>query len=275
MSEPARGRNPQLSRSPQISRSRTPDAIGAAAIDQARAAASDAGDVLGVGDHLGVTVEGDRVVTHTFACPHPGYPGWRWAVTLVRASRAKAATVSEVVLVPGPGALLVPDWVPWSERIEAGDVTAGLLMPAAEADSRLEPGFTGGERATDSEPAEASLARVVAVELGLGRERVLSAEGRDEAVIRWLAGDGGPDNPLTKLAPEVCETCGFFTRLAGGLGVLFGACTNAYSPSDGSVVSVDHGCGAHSGVPPEAAAAALPAPAWETIVWDEPVSLFD
>ena len=27
---------------------------------------------------------------------------------------------------------------------------------------------------------------------------------------------------------------------------MFGACTNEWSPSDGKVVSVDHGCGAHS-----------------------------
>ena len=28
--------------------------------------------------------------------------------------------------------------------------------------------------------------------------------------------------------------------------LMFGACTNEWSPSDGKVVSVDHGCGAHS-----------------------------
>ena len=59
------------------------------------------------------------------------------------------------------------------------------------------------------------------------------------------------------------------------LGLTFGACTNVYSPSDATVVSVDHGCGAHSSVPQEDRAEELPAPVWETIEWDEPVSLFD
>ena len=35
---------------------------------------------------------------------------------------------------------------------------------------------------------------------------------------------------------------------------MFGACANEWSPSDGLVVSLDHGCGAHS----EGAAAADP-----------------
>ena len=139
--------------------------------------------------------------------------------------------------------------MPWADRIQPGDVTSGLLMPAAGDDVRLEPGYTGGESAADADPAEQSLIRAVVAELGLGRERVLSLEGRDEAAERWLAGDGGPDNQMTKLAPDVCETCGFFVRLQGQLGMLFGVCANAYSASEASVVSVDHGCGAHSNVP--------------------------
>ena len=257
------------------SKARTPDAIGEAAVELARAAAEEAAGPFGVGDHLGVRPDADRVVTHLFGCPHPGYRGWRWSVTLVRAARAKVATVSEVVLLPGDGALQAPAWVPWLERIGPGDVTPGLLMPTAEDDPRLEPGYTGGEAAGGTDPAEQSEARVVVAELGLGRKRVLSAYGRDDAAERWLAGDPGPDNSLTKLAPGVCETCGFFVRLRGALGVLFGACANVYSPSDAAVVSVDHGCGAHSDVPRAEPAEELPAPAWETIAWDEPASLFD
>jgi hypothetical protein len=41
-------------------------------------------------------------------------------------------------------------------------------------------------------------------------------------------------------------SCGFFVPLSGGLGRLFGVCGNAFAPDDGRVVSVDHGCGAHS-----------------------------
>ena len=183
-------------------------------------------------------------------------------------------TVDEVVLLPGDGALW-PDWVPWAERVQPGDVTAGLVMPSASDDPRLEPGYTGGEQATDHDPAELSLVRSVVGELGLGRERVLSVEGRAAAAERWLAGAGGPDNQMTKLAPGVCETCGFFLRIEGSLGHLFGVCANSFSAADGAVVSVDHGCGAHSSAPGEEPAEELPAPIWDTIEWDQPLSLFD
>lgn len=251
------------------------DQIGVEAVELARTVAEEAAGSMGVGEHLGIEADADRVVSHFFACPHPGYVGWRWSVTLVRAARAKVPTVNEVVLLPGADALLAQDWVPWADRIQPGDVTAGLLMPTAPEDPRLEPGYTGGERATETEPAEGSQLRAVVAELGLGRERVLSREGRDQAVERWLSSDSGPDNELTRQAPDVCETCGFFVRLGGSLGILFGACANAYSPSDARVVSVDHGCGAHSSVVSETKADQLPAPAWETIAWDEPISLFD
>ena len=252
-----------------------PDAICLAAVDFAREAAVEAAGVMGVGEHLGSHADSERVLSHFFACPHPAYRGWRWSVTVARASRAKVVTLDEVVLLPAEGALLAQEWIPWAERIQPGDVTPGLLMPTPADDPRLEPGYTGGEQAADTDPAEAGLARIVVAELGLGRERVLTSTGRDEAAERWLSGDGGPDNPMTKQAPGPCETCGFFLRLQGGMGVLFGACANSFSPSDGRVVSVDHGCGAHSSVPALDPAEELPAPAWETIEWDEPISLFD
>lgn len=251
------------------------DAACAEAVDLAREAALEAAtETMSVGDHLGVVPEGDRVATHHFACGHPGYRGWVWSVTVARASRAKKITVNEVVLVPGPGSLLSPAWVPWAERIQPGDVAPGTLMPTADNDPRLEPGFTAGEHAADMEPAEASQMRAVVAELGLGRERVLSVEGRADTAERWLAGEGGPDNPMTRQAPGVCRDCAYFVRLGGHLGMMFGACANQWSPSDGRVVSVDHGCGGHSDVPAPERGADVPAPAYDTITMDEG-SLFD
>lgn len=252
-----------------------PDAACLAAVDIAASAATDTAGVMGVGEHQGSQADAERVLTHFFACSHPGYQGWRWSVTVARASRAKTVTVNEVVLLPGADALVAPEWLPWADRIQPGDVTPGLLMPSTGDDPRLEPGYTGGERAADADPADESLERVVVAELGLGRERVLSIVGQDEAAERWLTGNGGPGNQMSKLAPGVCETCGFFIRLRGNLGSLFGACSNAYSASDGEVVSVDHGCGAHSNIVSEGRAEELPAPVWETIEWDAPISLFD
>jgi Protein of unknown function (DUF3027) len=250
------------------------DALCTAAVELAREAAIEDAGVMGVEDYLGCRAEGERVVSHFFACPHPGYRGWQWSVTVARASRAKKVTVNEVALLPGDGALLARSWVPWADRVQPGDITPGLLMASPVEDRRLEPGYTGGEAAGNADPVEEGQARTVAAELGLGRERVLSALGRQEAAERWLAGSGGPNTEMARLAPDVCETCAFFVRLQGNLGVLFGACSNAYSPSDGSVVSIDHGCGAHSNVLPEESAE-LPAPVWETIAWDTPSPLFD
>ncbi len=249
------------------------DAACAEAVELARAAAVRRAGVLEVGEHRGVVAEDVRVATHQFECTHPGYPGWYWSVTVARAARARVVTVSEVTLVPGEGALLAPAWVPWADRIGPKDLTPGVLAPAPADDYRLEPGYTGGEYAADVDPAEASQLRAVVAELGLGRERVLSVEGRDAAAERWLEGPGGPDNPMAQQAPAPCHTCGFFVQLSGGLGRLFGACTNELSPSDGTVVSRNHGCGGHSDVSEPSKGIDLSLPVWDTISIDE--GLFD
>lgn len=213
------------------------DQACAGAVDQARAAAEQIAHRGEVGDHLGLDGEGDRVVTHYFACLDPAYRGWRWAITVTRASRARNVTVSEGVLLPGPGALLPPTWVPWSERLLPGDLGVGDLLPTSADDDRLAPGFTATEDDAD---------RQMIFEYGLGRARVLSATGRDQAVRRWHSSEHGPHTPLAHAAPAQCSTCGFYWPLAGTLGRGFGVCANEYAPDDGKVVAADHGCGAHS-----------------------------
>ena len=218
------------------------DEICAAAVEAARAAAV---EVAGssVGDHLGVEPEpaapgGGAVVTHSFATTDPAYAGWRWAVVVARADGAEQVTVDEVVLLPGNGSLLAPAWVPWSERIAPGDLSAGDLLPPDADDPRLVPAYFDVE----AEPLPFDLHR----EMGLGRARVLSADGRADAAERWYDGLAGPDAPIAKAAPGRCGECGFLTPLAGPLGRLFGACANAVAPDDGRVVALTHGCGAHS-----------------------------
>ncbi|HJE50543.1 MAG TPA: DUF3027 domain-containing protein [Tessaracoccus flavescens] len=250
------------------------DAVAAEAVDLARAAAVEAGGEDAVGDHLGVIAEeGERVVTHSFACQLPGYSDWHWAVTLVRASRAKLPTVNEAVLLPLPDALLAPAWVPWEDRIGPGDIAPGMLMPTPDNDPRLEPGFAATDLPVDADTQDWVQLRSTVAELGLGRQRVLSHYGRDEAAERWLDGQPGPNNELSREAPAPCSTCGYFVPLRGALGTMFGACTNQYSPSDGHVVSLNHGCGGHSDVVAEDRAKDLPAPSFDTISVDE--SLFD
>ncbi len=335
--------------SPSNTRQAEPDQACADAVDLARAAAEEDAGAGEVGAHVGMEVEGDRVVTHLFACLGPGYVGWRWAVTVIRAARAKVVTVAESVLLPGPDSLLAPDWVPWTERVRPGDLKAGDLMPAQSDDGRLVPVVaivgeaglldweegdawrlgigaeagppaaaadrppaaaaghplaavgrpaadeagqppaatgagppSGTETGSPGSPADAGSARPAgqpaagqpetgtrargkrrsgasrprAQSVGMVRPaRILSAAGRDEAAGRWYSGEHGPKSALANAAPATCLTCGFMVRLSGPLGRVFGVCANEYAPDDGGVVSVDHGCGAHS----EGAAGAVPA----------------
>ncbi len=250
------------------------DAVTAAAVDQARAAAVDIAGESAVGEHLGATPEaGERIVTHWFASEMAGYPDWRWAVTMVRASRAKVPTVNEVSLLPTAEALLAKPWVPWEERIGHGDIAPGMLMPTPDNDPRLEPGFATTDLPVDADPTDWVQLRTTVAELGLGRERVLSQHGRELAAERWLAGPPGPHDEASRQAPAPCATCGYFVALRGQLGTLFGACTNEYSPFDGTVVHLEHGCGGHSDVVEARRAKELPEPVFDTIGVDE--TLFD
>jgi DUF3027 family protein len=231
-----------------------------------------------VGDHLGLQAEGERIVTHLFECADPAYAGWRWAVTVTRAPRSKVVTVSETVLLPGPGSLLAPDWVPWQDRLRPGDLGVGDLLPAPPDDERLVPlaVLEGDDAVTDwfapdadddndfqgrgpAEPDELPAP---------GRSRVLSAIGRDTAAGRWHDSEHGPRSPIAHAAPAQCVTCGFFVPLSGELGRLFGACANAYAPDDGRVVSADHGCGAHSEAMAGTAAARTVAPVIDEFGYD-------
>lgn len=247
--------------SPTRTRAAALDEACVQAVDLARAAAVEMAAPDGVGEHVGVQADDERVVTHLFSCLDGAYIGWRWAVTVSRASRAKVVTVSEVVLLPGPDSLLAPDWVPWSERVRPGDLGVGDLMPAASDDERLVPvamleGDDGVLDWDDSNSWDAG--RDLAESLGLAseddelapapprRSRVLSAIGRDTTAVRWYSSEHGPGTPLARAAPGPCVTCGFLTSLAGPLGRVFGVCANEFAPDDGRVVSLDHGCGAHS-----------------------------
>ncbi|WP_431947713.1 DUF3027 domain-containing protein [Actinacidiphila sp. bgisy167] len=253
-------------------RSRTPDRLCAEAVDLALEAAVEAFGEKAVGEHLGTVAEGDRVVTHLFACREAAYRGWRWAVTLTRASRAKAVTLDETVLVPGPDAVLAPEWVPWSERLRPGDLGPGDLLPTEAEDLRLEPGFSGEDAPPPNSPVSHEMADLVeaedadvsggppaalpmapavgsiaavAEEIGMARPRVLSRYGLHVAADRW-EDEYGAKAPMAQAAPAQCVSCGFLVPIAGSLRQAFGICANEFSPADGRVVSLAYGCGAHS-----------------------------
>ncbi|HEY4457561.1 MAG TPA: DUF3027 domain-containing protein [Pseudonocardiaceae bacterium] len=217
-----------------------PDPELAAAVEVARAAAIEEAGGEPIGVHVGVEPENGGAATHLFEATVPGYRGWRWAVTVSHAGAGEDVTISEVVLLPGPDALTAPSWVPWQDRVQAGDLGVGDLLPTEAGDARLVPAY----QAADDDEADAE----VATDIGLGRVRVMSRIGRFDAADRWQGGDYGPDSDMARSAPDHCGTCGFFLAVAGSMRAAFGVCGNEFSPADGRVVHVEYGCGAHSEV---------------------------
>lgn len=192
-----------------------------------------------VGDYLDSKTEADNTATHFFATLDKGYRGWMWAVTV---SGSKNVSLSEIVLIPGSQALLAAKWVPWQERLQAGDLGVGDVLPTALDDARLVAGFSQVDGLFDETSTPFGW------EVGLGRKRVLSEIGREQAINRWHGSTHGPDTPMAELATDKCQSCGFFVSVSGALGRMFGVCANSYAQDDGKVVSLDHGCGGHSEV---------------------------
>ena len=210
------------------------------AADLARTAAlEDSKNENYVGKLISVESDEDHVATYLFEAFLGGYVGWRWAVTVAKVDAKSSPTICDVVLLPGADALLAPDWIPYSERITADDVGVGTIVPTAADDARLVP-------ASAVLPSDEELDLHELFELGAGRLRVLSIEGRDQAAKRWIEGDRGPNAPIAQFAPKNCGSCGFYLPIAGSFRQAFGVCANAISPEDARVVSVNHGCGAHS-----------------------------
>lgn len=215
-----------------------PTALAGAA-EQARAAVAEFSGAETVGEHLGVDYEDAFAATHRFGALLPGYQGWQWAVVVAAIPGVDHVTVSEVVLVPGPTALLAPEWVPWDQRVRPGDLGPGDLLAPPVDDPRLVPGYVAsGDPQLDE----------VAGEIGLGRSKVMGPEGRADAAQRWHDGDFGPESAMARSTKRVCRDCGFYLPLAGALGIQFGVCGNEMS-ADGRVVDVRYGCGAHSDTP--------------------------
>lgn len=120
--------------------SSTPDAADArlqGAHDLALAALFEITPPSTVGPAAGYTVEEGGALSLRFANTMPGYPDWFWTVTLAVVEDAEP-TVLEIELLPGDGALLAPEWVPWAVRL--ADYQAVQATLAAER----------GDEATDA-----------------------------------------------------------------------------------------------------------------------------
>ena len=87
-----------------------------------------------VGDFAGHELTADGVLFLRFETKLLGYPGWYWTVALASVDGAEP-TVLELELLPGEGALVAPEWVPWSQRLEEFKAQQALAaQEAAEAE---------------------------------------------------------------------------------------------------------------------------------------------
>jgi hypothetical protein len=97
--------------------------------DVARAALAEISPAGTVGELLETAAQEDGTATLRFASTLSGYPGWHWSVSVAEVA-GEEPTVMEAELMPGEGALIAPDWVPWAERLE--DYRAAQALIAAE-----------------------------------------------------------------------------------------------------------------------------------------------
>lgn len=118
--------------------------------DFARTALIEAAGRSKVGNFIEVFEEEGGVATFLFENNQKGYVGWRWSITVFQADKKSAATVSEIVLLPGPDSLVAPDWVPWSERL--ADYKA--LQLELEKQAALEAEDEDEESEDDSDETE-------------------------------------------------------------------------------------------------------------------------
>lgn len=193
-------------------------------------------------------------------------PGDLRAGDLMPASQHDERLVPFVTIAGETGLLDWEEWLAWQPGplAEAG-ADGPDVAPAPAGEGAGEPAESADESSDEPAPGEASEDELPGTQNGsqglpeLRSARVLSAAGRDQAATRWHAGTQGPHSRLARSAPATCLTCGFMIKLSGPLGRVFGVCGNEFAPDDGQVVSVDHGCGAHSEGEVAAEGGALPA----------------
>jgi hypothetical protein len=111
-----------------------PETVSSTVVDVARAALLEITQESSVGALVSEQSEGEGVSTVRFASTMLGYPDWFWTVSVAQLPDEEP-TVLEAELLPGEGALIAPDWVPWADRLEdykaaqaaiaAGELAAG------------------------------------------------------------------------------------------------------------------------------------------------------
>jgi hypothetical protein len=145
----------------------------------ARAALAEISPAGTVGDLLDSTMQDDGTATLRFASTLSGYPGWHWSVSVAEIP-GEEPTVMEAELMPGEGALLAPDWVPWAERLEDYRAAQALIAAESLADDDVDDDDDLGDDFEDVDDDE------LAMPLG-------GIDEEDEAEAE--ADDDGPEQP--------------------------------------------------------------------------------
>lgn len=119
-----------------------------------------------VGNYLKTIEEEPGLRSYIFESTLRGYVGWYWSVTIYQ-PEGQEPTISEVVMMPGEGALVAPKWVPWSERLadykalqaelEAQAAAEAAELAEAEAEASLAESGESEEDAEDESGVELEL----------------------------------------------------------------------------------------------------------------------
>lgn len=154
----------------------------------ARAALAELTPAKTVGALLSRTEEPDGVATLTFVADLSGYPGWNWTVSVAQVD-GEEPTVLEAELLPGAGALLAPDWVPWAERLE--EYRAAQAAAAAEAGEESDDQDDDDDDLDDEDDDSDGFEDVDDEPLAVAAARV---DEQDEAEPE--SDDDGPEQPV-------------------------------------------------------------------------------
>jgi hypothetical protein len=94
-----------------------------------------------IGAIVSSTVEDDGTLTLRYASELAGYPAWQWNVSMATLE-GSAPSVLEAELIPTEGALLAPEWVPWSVRLaEFLEAQKAAAAAGIELDEELPEGI--------------------------------------------------------------------------------------------------------------------------------------
>ena len=146
-----------------------------------------------VGAPAGYTLEEGGVVSLRFANTMPGYPNWLWTVSVAVVDGAEP-TVLEAELLPGEGALLAPEWVPWAERLaEYQAAQAALAAEQGDAEASDE-GDEDADEADDEDDLDDDIDDLDAADFDEDGSPILHAGDVDGVDIDELDEDAEADD---------------------------------------------------------------------------------